>query len=321
MKKSTKIWLITAAALVFLGLVIFGGIMTMLNWNFNKLSTVKYQTNTYEVTENFNNISIKADTDDIVLLSSDDEKCRVVCYEQEKTKHTVTVDGETLKIDKADMRKWYNHISIVSFSTPKITVYLPKTEYSSLAVKASTGDVTLPNNFKFENIDISLSTGDVCSSASASGEVKIKTGTGNISVENISPQTLVLALSTGKINASSINCKGDFHIAVSTGDAKLADVTCGTLTSTGNTGDLALTNVIATESFNIKRTTGDVKFDLCDANEITVETDTGDVRGTLLSEKLFITSTSTGRIDVPKSITGGRCEITTSTGDIQIQIK
>jgi len=63
-----------------------------------------------------------------------------------------------------------------------------------------------------------------------------------------------------------------------------------------------------------------VEFTACDAGEIVIETDTGDVEGTLLSDKIFITETDTGRIDVPKTTTGGRCQITTDTGDIKIKI-
>ena len=51
-----------------------------------------------------------------------------------------------------------------------------------------------------------------------------------------------------------------------------------------------------------------------------VETDTGDVTGSLLSDKVFITKSDTGSIDVPKTVTGGKCEITTDTGDIKIEI-
>lgn len=321
MNKSTKIWLITAVALVFLGLLIFGAMMTMLKWDFTNLGTVKYITNTYEVSQDFNNISIQADTDDIIFLPSEDGKCKAVCYEQEKIKHSLNVENETLIITKEDTRKWYEHIAIVSLSTPKVTVYLPKSEYASLLISSSTGDVEITADFKFESIDITLSTGDIYCNASATREIKVKASTGNISLENISSQAIDLAVTTGKINASSINCAGRFHIYVSTGDAKLTDVACKSLTSGGNTGGLSMTNVCAEESFNIKRTTGDVKFDACDAAEIFIKTDTGSVRGSLLSEKVFITRTDTGRVSVPKTETGGRCEIITDTGDIDINIK
>ena len=71
----------------------------------------------------------------------------------------------------------------------------------------------------------------------------------------------------------------------------------------------------------IKRSTGDVKFDGSDAAEIFIKTDTGDVTGSLLTDKVFITQTDTGNIDVPKTVNGGRCEISTDTGDIKISVK
>lgn len=72
MKKATKIWLITAALLVLAGGILFAGIMAAENWDFGKLSTVRYVTNTYPVSEPFRNLSFETDTVDIVLVPSDD---------------------------------------------------------------------------------------------------------------------------------------------------------------------------------------------------------------------------------------------------------
>jgi DUF4097 and DUF4098 domain-containing protein YvlB len=107
---------------------------------------------------------------------------------------------------------------------------------------------------------------------------------------------------------------------VSTGDTKLQDVTCRSLVSNGSTGDIFLKNVLAVEKFHVERSTGDVNFELSDAAEIDVETDTGDIEGSLLTDKIFITRTDTGRVRVPDSAGGGRCELTTDTGDIRISI-
>ena len=96
---------------------------------------------------------------------------------------------------------------------------------------------------------------------------------------------------------------------------------CKNLITRGNTGDVSLENVIATEMFSIERSTGDVRFTDCDAAEICVKTDTGDVTGSFLSDKIFITNTDTGSVNVPKTVIGGKCEITTDTGDIKITIK
>ncbi|MBR4073716.1 MAG: DUF4097 family beta strand repeat protein [Clostridia bacterium] len=320
MSKKTKIWLIIAASLILIGCIIFGGAMTLFKWDFKKLSTVKYETNNYEINEKFNNISIISDTADIVLTPAENVKASVVCCEQKNVKHSVAVKEDTLVIELVDRRKWYEHIGI-NFGTQKITVYIPQGEYGLLSVKSDTSDVEIPDNFKFESIDISVSTGDVKCLASALEKAKIKASTGDICVENISADTLELSASTGKITANSITCEGDVKIKVSTGKTSLTDIECKNLVSKGSTGKISLENVIAKEKFSINRDTGDISFKKCDAAEIFVETDTGDVTGSLLSEKVFITKTSTGDIDVPKTITGGKCEITTDTGDIKIEIE
>ncbi len=316
----TKIWLIVAASLVLIGVIIFGGVMAMYNWDFTKLSTVEYETNNYEINEKFNNISINTNTDDVIFAPSDEGICKVVCYEEQNAKHLVVVKDGTLIINKADKKKWYEYIGI-NFGAPKITVYIPQGEYGALLVNSSTSYVEIPENFKFEGIDISISTGNVKCLASALGKIKIKTSTGDICVQNATADTLDLSVSTGKVIVQSVACGDDIKINVSTGRAKLTDVTCKNITSNGSTGDISLNNVIATEKFSIERSTGDVRFENSDAAEIFVKTDTGDVKGSLLTNKVFITQTDTGSVDVPKTITGGRCEITTDTGDIAISLQ
>jgi len=292
----------------------------MLKWDFTKLSTVKYETNNYEITENFNNISIITDTADVVFVPSENQKASVVCREQKNMKHSVTVQNGKLVIEVVDTRKWYEYIGI-NLGTLKITVYIPQDEYGALFVKSSTGNVEIPTEFKFENIDISESTGNVTNYASASKNIIIKTSTGNIRVENVSAGTLDLSVSTGGITVSNVTCEGNVKTNVSTGKTNLTNIECKNVVSNGNTGAISLKNVIAAEKFAIERSTGDVKFNGCDAAEIFVKTDTGDVTGSLLSNKVFVVETDTGSADVPKTTTGGKCEITTSTGDINISIK
>ena len=320
MNKKTKIWLIAAASFILIGCIIFGGVMTMLKWDFSKLSTTKYETNTFNINQDFINITVKTNTSDIVFVPSNDESCKIVCYEQANAKHSVEVKDNTLKINLADERKWYEHIGI-NIGTPKITVYLPSKEYADLSIKENTGNVKIPKDFTFKNIDISASTGDIKNYACASDIIKIKTSTGSIRVENVSAEALDLSVSTGNITASSVKCTGEIKANVSTGKMKLLNISCKSVSSKGSTGDISLNNVIASESFRIERSTGDVDFENCDAGEIFIKTSTGDVEGNLLSEKVFITQTDTGKIDIPKTTTGGRCEITTDTGDIEIKIK
>lgn len=319
MSKTNKLWIIIAASLLAVGLFTFTGAMAALNFDFTNLSTVKYETNTYEINEDFSKISIDADTAEIEFVLTGNKQCKIVCFEEEKVKNSATVKDGTLTICTVDTHKWYDRIGF-SFCKPKMTVYLPKTEYASLLVNGSTGDIEIPKDFEFYTVDISASTGDVECYASASELMKIKLSTGNICVEDVSVGALDLSVTTGAVTASSINCEGDIKVVASTGKTKLTDVSCKGVISSGSTGDIILKNVIASESFWVERSTGSVTFEGSDAAEIYVKTTTGSVKGTLLSEKIFITETSTGSVNVPKTLTGSKCEIKTSTGSIQIDI-
>ncbi len=323
MRTATKVWLLIAAFLVLIGCILFAGVMTMLNWDFMELATVEYETNIYEISEAFDIISMNTDTADIVFVRSDDGICRVECYEEANAKHSATVTDGTLTVELMDERSAYGFIGYIglNFGTPKITVYLPKTEYSNLLINGVTGDIVIPNGFLFQNIDISLRTGDVDFCASASALLKIKISTGDICVEDMTAASLDLTVSTGKVTVSGVTCQGDVAVTVSTGNTYLTDIVCKSVISSGDTGDISLNHVIATEQFSIERSTGNVKFDGSDAAAIFVKTDTGDVTGNLLTDKVFIAQTDTGNVNVPKTVNGGRCEITTDTGNIKITIK
>ena len=319
MTTAKKVWLIVAALLVLAGSIMFVGVMTVLDWDFSKLGTNPYETNLHAITEDFQDISIRTNTATITFLPSPDGKCTVECYEREKALHAVTVEDGTLVIKVQDTRAWYEYIGI-NVGFPKITVYLPESQYASLFVKASTGSIKIPQDFTFTTADLTVTTGSVNFNASASEEIKIKTTTGNIRVENTSAGALNLSASTGAITLSKVSCEGDADLRVTTGKTMLTDVSCRNLISTGSTGDIALTNVIADEKITIERSTGDIVFIGCDASEIYAEASTGDITGSLLTEKVFFAQSDTGRINVPKTITGGRCELATDTGNIKIEI-
>ncbi|MBE6539100.1 MAG: DUF4097 domain-containing protein [Ruminococcaceae bacterium] len=320
MKRSTLVWIIIASALFLIGAIVFMQALFMIDFDFSKLSTVHYETRTYEVNESFRNISISTITADVEFVHSEDGNCKVVCLEEEKVVHSVEVKDDTLLIAVNDKREWYDNISIFSFRSPKITVYLPDSEYGSLLIDGRTGDVLIPSGFSFKEVDISATTGDVRCFSGASGALGIEVTTGDIKLEDISAAAVSLSVSTGDIRATNIKCEGDVSISVRTGDAKISDVTCKNLNSDGSTGDIILNGVISSEKINVTRSTGDVRFKDSDASEIFIKVSTGDVEGTLLSEKIFIASTSTGSVKVPQSVSGGRCEIKTSTGDIRISI-
>jgi len=319
MSKRIKTWLMIAASLILLGLIFFAGAMAAYDWDFAKLSTVKYTTNTYEVNGDFDGIAINVDTTKIAFAPSDDERCRIVCVETEKVKHSAIVQNGMLTIDMVDTRKWYDYIGLF-FRTMKMTVYLPQDKYVALLIDTDTGDIDIPQDLTFENIEIKGDTADIRCMASVSNVLAIKLSTGDITVDGSSPGDVSLSTTTGEIKLDSVASERNIDIETDTGAVKLSGVTCTNFFAKSDTGPITLANVVADSNFSIKTSTGNVRLERSDSAKIFIETDTGDVTGTLLSEKVFITATSTGNIRVPKTTSGGNCEITTSTGDIEINI-
>lgn len=285
MKKSLKI---VTATLIAAGLLMFACAFAAAGFDIDRLSTVQSETNTYTVTESFSKIDIDTKSSnalfsqgtDVVLRASEDGKCTVVCAEKDKIRHSIRVEGSTLKIRVDDCRAWYDYITF-SFHKSSVTVYLPASEYESLSVMTATGDIFIPSGLTFGSADVRTSTGDIRFNAAVKGSLNAKTSTGDIRLSGVSAKEIDLSVSTG---------------------------------------DITMQDTVADTTLDILTSTGDVRFDNCDAAEITARTSTGDVTGTLRTPKIFTAKTSTGSVHVPETTTGGLCRITTSTGDINITI-
>lgn len=272
--------------------------MSKIKWNFLDLSTNNFETREYTVNEKYSNITIFSKEADIVLEPTTEKETKVICYQQTKLTYSVKVTDNTLLIESVDTRKWFDYVGF-NFKQPKITVCVPQGEYDRLLINGSTGNVNIPSEYEFNNIEITQSTGKITNHASAKNDIVLTTNTGGITVGNVSAKNISVTVSTGKVNLTDIKCKN--------------------VISNGNTGDITLKNTEASE-FNITRSTGDVRLENCDAENISIKTDTGDIIGTLKTEKVFIAHTDTGKIDVPDTDKGGKCQLSTDTGDIKIDV-
>jgi hypothetical protein len=133
--------------------------------------------------------------------------------------------------------------------------------------------------------------------------------------------SLQTQINTGALEITGLHFDGDLTLSSVTGDVRFSDVTCRNLVSDSNTGDLDLSDVIASGDMNLSRNTGDIRLEDSDAAGFTVSTNTGDVTGTLLTGKQFIARSTTGDIDVPADTEGGRFEVTTVSGDIELEVR
>ena len=298
MKKIDRILLIIATSLVVLGSVLLG--VALSNNNYNGEIIV----NEYSFDKDISKLDINLKTSDLYLKKASDDKLKVICEEIKMYPNEVNiVDNNTLFINQSYTR---NNFGI--FQSPyrrintRIDVYLPKNNYDDIKFVNATGDINFELNIETNNLDIELST----------GEINLK----NINVIN----NASIKSSTGKIKIKDLKIDNDLFLKSSTGDILAENTNCNNLTIISTTGEVDLNNSLVNNHLKINTTTGDIELYNFDANTINITTTTGSVEGNILSNKRFITSTRTGDIEVPKYSDGPLCEITTTTGDIEIEI-
>lgn len=320
---STKLWLLIAVGLIVIGILGAGLALGSSRGNtaglFSPLAAAM-ETTSFDIDEDFLDITLRGETEDITFLPAEDGRCRVVFREPDGSTVSAGVKNGTLEISSRDTRPWFRRISLFSPNQSSVTIWLPPAAYGALAIEESTGDIDLPADFTFDSVDIRLSTGDAALYSSVKGKCAVQSSTGGIHLAGLNAGELNLTASTGRIELADVDCGGAVSVTVSTGDTVLQNLTCRSLHTVGSTGDLEMTDVIVPELLSVERSTGDVRFTRCDAGEITIRTSTGDVSGTLLTGKAFLARTDTGRVRVPESTAGGKCEITTDTGSITVSI-
>lgn len=314
MEKGMKSVFILALLLIIVGAIILILALSANDW---RLGTSNYETTEFEINDTVQDISISANTDDIVFLRAEDGKGKVVFYEHKSERHYVKILNGKVNIGVKNEKKWWeNMFNTVS---PKMTIYLPAGEYGALKIESDTGDISIPSDFSFESINIALSTGDTSISGTQK-IIKISVSTGDVSLDGVISSSIDLSASTGDMKIKNVNCEGDIATSVSTGDIEIIDTSCHNFTSKGSTGELDISGSVASGVFTIERSTGDITFNRSDASEIYITASTADIEGTLLSDKIFIISTDTGSVKVPESTTGGKFKCETSTGDVKISI-
>ena len=71
----------------------------------------------------------------------------------------------------------------------------------------------------------------------------------------------------------------------------------------------------------IESMSGDIRMERSDAGSFHMKTTSGDISGSILSRKDFDVETASGDIRLPKSDSSApKCEISTSSGDVEMEI-
>lgn len=302
MKHAKRIVISAAILLVAVGGLMTAAAMAIGNFDIHHMKGLSFEMKTFEVKEGFSDIHVEDAESNVRILRATDGKCKVICPEKQggSVYHTVTVSNGVLSVQRHDARKWYQYIGI-SFGIPEVEVYLPKKEYGQLSVRSTAGGIQVDDGFTFESVSLNSVSGSVRMYSEVKKVLTAESTSGRVTIENASPETLAAKSSSGRILLSHIRS--------------------GEITARSTAGKIELTDVIAEKNLYAKSISGGVALHGCDGGTIKIESTSGSVKGTILSDKIFIANSTSGRVDVPRSAVGGECEITTTSGRIDIEIK
>lgn len=320
MKKSSRNWLVAAAVLICLGVILFGMVFALTGCE--KLKPEKLAVNTYVPEGEFTNMSFEVDISDVELVLSDDGSFRVECNESENAKHEVNITEGTLtvRMHEKDL-KWYDKLINAGrwlTERPKVTVYLPKAELNDITVESDTGKLIIPDGLTFNRVDIMGDTGSAKIGAITASQVNVVLDTGAMTITGAEVERLGVKADTGSVKLVNIKA-GPVEASNDTGAIVLENIDCASLSAECDTGAIKLTNVNCEGDMLVENDTGSIKFENCKAASIEATNDTGSISGTLACEMVFDAKSSTGSVNVPDSTAGGSCKLRTTTGSIKIE--
>lgn len=302
MKTSKIVAIVIAIVLIVAGAILSCVALAMNDFDLREFSTMKYETKTYEVGDSFSDIKIIDAEYNIIIAKSNDGECKVVSRDSDKIKHTVEVEDDTLIITRTDERKWYEYIGIfIGEKDLSVKVYLPDDSYEKLNALNVSGSFKVEAGFEFAEAEVQSTSGEIIFMSSAE-TLSLKSTSGDVEAKNFKAQSL---------NAISVS-----------GDIEIDNVNAESFSAKTTSGDIDLSSVVIDGDASINTTSGDFEFSRCDAANIKILTVSGDVRGSFLTDKYFTTSTVSGDLRHPKSVSdAGVCDIKTTSGDVKITVE
>ena len=156
-----------------------------------------------------------------------------------------------------------------------------------------------------------------CTVASAD----LETTSGSIVVTKATLQSLTAQTGSGSVIFEDLAVNEAIFAETTSGSIRMNRVTCGNLDAHAGSGAIKLTDTVVTGQIKVKTTSGAIRFQRADAATLSLKTTSGSVTGSLRTPKVFYTDTTSGSVDVPKSIEGGLCEIKTTSGSIRLTIE
>ena len=313
---------LVGAAIVFFVFLGVGFDFSKLNYDLVDGSSQSYVTKTYDISEEFESISIEDSSADIYFEKATGDKVYVESYEREDVDYDVKVNNKTLYINR-DPKSDLQFFSIgINTDESRLTVYLPKKAYDELTINTASSDIILSAEIEFSSVDIDAASGDVTVDSKVSESISVDAASSDLFINSSDAKIVNLHTASGEITVSGLkNCE-EIEVSTASGEIDLTDIKTKNINCSSSSGEQSYNNVVADSKMELHSGSGEIKLYSCDAQDIIINTASGEVYGELLSKKKFVTDTASGDIDIAHDAHGenGECNINTASGDITIRL-
>ncbi len=255
----------------------------------------------------FESIKISEGFSDVIILPSETEDCLVRFTSIEGIHRYCEIGNDgTLYITYIDNRNWFEKLGGFWYEESMVTLYLPHNKYYKLEIDVKSSDVFVSNEFEFQCVEITTSSGDIDFQADVGDmNAKLKSTSGDITLSNIS--------------------KGGFGIESSSGDVTLNNVhLCEKLII--NNDDIAneLNNIYDSFALSVgitvKTVSGDVEINDVRTLDLFIETTSGEIELNDVYNYLALQVESTsGDIDADNTMSLANASFKTTSGDISFE--
>ena len=248
-------------------------------------------------------LSIDCRGQDVLIRPSKDRNCYVTCSDYSDVSYTVELTNGVLSV----IAEGSMFDGLFRWGDAKVTVQLPPDYfqglYDSLEVSTGSGDILVEEGVIFQRSKLESTSGDISFRADVQGKMTIETTSGDIELEDRSSlfaHQVELATTSGEITVRGQNARY--------------------LSAKSTSGDVTLDSCDIHE-LTVNCTSGDVELRYVDLENCNLQTISGDVSAGVGKAMDFHCSSTSGDVDTPPPVTnGGLCQVSTTSGDIEIWI-
>ncbi|MCL1901361.1 MAG: DUF4097 domain-containing protein [Firmicutes bacterium] len=202
-------------------------------WDYKKLSTRAPLEQKSAVYDNTNqNITLFDSNVKVTVNKSNDDKIHIDYQESEDLHYTITTTPDVIKFEKKDDYEWYQHLFIIHFEWPSVTIFLPDDYSGILDLTTSNDRVELKNIDTSNNITIKTSNARINLEDVTANKIDVQTSNGRVDLENIKANKIDVQTSNGRIQAKNTESLSSTELKTSNGNINI--------TSLKSNGDIVL---------------------------------------------------------------------------------